>query len=271
MIQVENVFVVFFPGTPLERIALRGVNFDIKEGQIIALLGNSGSGRSTLLKFLAGHTRCSFGRIKLDGIDITGMALSEQSRIFSSVFYEQSTGTAANMTVAENLAMASMHHQPRSFLAPAIDSNMKDMYYQQLKELNFMGMEKLLEEKVHNISVIHRHVLALLIAVIKEARVLLIDEHSTGLDEESAAALLEITEKIIKERHITTVMAVNDPIFSMRIADQILILNHGQVTANLDSSAVKALKPGDLFETFNMTPDIAIESPAFLSGRKGTA
>jgi putative ABC transport system ATP-binding protein len=256
MIRVEDVFVVFYANTPLERIALRGVNFTVNDGEIISVVGNSGSGRSTLLKFLAGHLSSNFGRLWMNKVDITYQSLSVRSNIFSSVFYDQDVGTAGNLTVAENLAIASLHHQSRSIIEPALSSEMREMFIDQLRDLDFMGMEELIDEKAANISRPHRQVLAMLIAVIKGAKVLLIDEHSTGLDRESSAALLSATEKIIKSKNITTILAVGDPKFALDVADKVIVLSHGQVVLDLSGEAKKKTKLEDLFASFNVTPPI---------------
>ncbi|MDR3187206.1 MAG: ATP-binding cassette domain-containing protein [Holosporaceae bacterium] len=254
MIRVEDIFVVFNTGTALERIALRGINFRAQDGEVVSIIGNNGSGRSTLLRFFAGHILSSFGRLWLDKVDITSQSLSDRSAIFSSVFYDQDVGTARNLTVLENLAVASMHHRPRSIIQPAITKEMKETFFEQLRDLDFMGMENLLDEKVSKVSKPHRQILALLIAVIKGARILLIDEHSTGLDKESSAALLEATEKIIRSKNITTIMAVSDPKFALEVADRTLVLSHGQVVSDLSGEEKKKAKVEDLFASFNIIP-----------------
>lgn len=256
MIKVEDVFVVFFPGTPLERVALRGVNFSLKEGEVVSILGNNGSGRSTLLKFLAGHITASFGRVWLDKVDMTGQSLSQRSQYFSAVFYDEDVGTAGNLTVAENLAIATMHHQSRSIIYPAIDFEMRDMFHQQLKDLDFMGLDLLMDEKVCNLSKAQRHVLSLLISIIKETKVLLIDEHSTGLDRDSSSALLEATEKIIRSKNMTTIMAISDPQFALRVSDRILVLSHGQIVSNIEVKDNKNIKLEDIFVSFNVVAPI---------------
>jgi putative ABC transport system ATP-binding protein len=261
MIRVEDVFIVFNTGTPLERIALRGINFRANEGEIVSIVGNNGSGRSTLLRFLAGHIFSSFGRLWLDKVDITSQSLSDRSAIFSSVFYDQDIGTARSLTVLENLAVANMHHRSRSVIEPALTKEMKEMFFEQLRDLDFMGMENLLEEKVSDISKPHRQVLALLIAVIKGARILLIDEHSTGLDKESSLALLETTEKIIRSKNVTTIMAVSDPKFALEVSDKMLVLSHGQVVSDLSGDEKKKTKVEDLFSTFNIIPTIKEVKP----------
>lgn len=261
MIRVEDVFVVFFSGTPLERVALRGVNFKVNEGEVISILGNNGSGRSTLLRFLAGHIKSSFGRVWLDKIDVTSQSISQRSQCFSAVFYDEDVGTAGNLTVAENLAIATMHHQPHSIIYPAIDSEMREMFHEQLKDLDFMGLEMLMDEKVSNLSKAHRHVLSLLISVVKETKVLLIDEHSTGLDKESSSALLEATEKIIRSKGMTTIMAISDPQFALKISDKILILSHGQVVSNINVKENKNIKLEDVFASFNVVPQIKDVAP----------
>jgi putative ABC transport system ATP-binding protein len=254
MIRAEDIFIVFNTGTPLERIALRGINFRAQEGEVISIVGNNGSGRSTLLKFLAGHIFSSFGRLWLDKVDVTSQSLSDRSAIFSSVFYDQDVGTARNLTVLENLAVAGMHHQPRSIIQPAITKEMRETFFEQLRDLDFMGIENLLDEKVGEMSKPHRQVLALLIAVIKGARILLIDEHSTGLDKESSLALLETTEKIIRSKNITTIMAVSDPKFALEVADRTLVLSHGQVVSDLSGEEKKKARVEDLFASFNIIP-----------------
>jgi putative ABC transport system ATP-binding protein len=252
-------------GTSRERIALRGVNFTVQDGEVVSLLGNSGCGRSTLLRFLAGHISSNFGRLWMDKIDISVQTLSQRSEIFSSVFYDENTGTAANLTVGENLAAANQHHRSRSIFRSALTAEMKEIFTDQLKALDFMGMEELTDEKAGNISRPQRQVLAMLIAVIKEAKVLLIDEHSTGLDPTVAANLLETTEKIIRSKNITAIMAINDPKFALEVSDRIIVLSHGHVVADLSGNEKKNTKLEDLFTLFNVMPGpIQIKQPKLI-------
>ena len=162
MIRVEDIFVVFFSGTPLERIALRGVNFTAKEGEIISVIGNSGSGRSTLMHFLSGQIKSSFGRLWYNKEDITGQSFPRRSKIFSSISYNCDTGSAGDLTVAENLLIASMHHQDMNIIKPAMTQEKHDMFYEQLRELDFMNIEDLIDEKVNQINRAQRQILALL-------------------------------------------------------------------------------------------------------------
>ncbi|MDR0678609.1 MAG: ATP-binding cassette domain-containing protein [Holosporaceae bacterium] len=252
MIRLEDLFVVFNTGTPLERIALRGINFTAQDGEIVTIIGNSGSGRSTLLKFLAGHIGSSFGRLWVNKVDITNQTLSERSKIFSSVFYDEDIGTAGNLTVAENLAIAYLHHRSKSIVDTAVSEEIREMFIEQLRDLDFMGMEELIDEKVSNISKPYRQVLALLIAAIKDAKILLIDEHSTGLDAESTTALLETTEKIIRSRGMTAIMAISDPKFAFDMSDRTIVLNHGQIIWNLSGEEKKNIKYEDLFTSFGV-------------------
>jgi putative ABC transport system ATP-binding protein len=256
MIRAEDLFVVFNPGNRLERVAVRGVNFTVQDGEIASIVGHSGSGRSTLLRFLAGHIRSSFGKLWFNKTDITSQTLAERSALFSSVFYDESTASAGNLTVLENLAIAGLHHQRRSVVQPAISEEMRETLIEQLRDLNFMNIEELVDEKADSIPKPYRQVLALMIAVIKEAQVLLIDEHSTGLDKESADSLLEITEKIIRAKKITTIMVVGDLKFAMDASDRVIILNHGQVVANLAGEEKKNAKLEDILALINSAPKI---------------
>ena len=150
--------------------------------------------------------------------------------------------------------MASMHHQSRSIFYPAIDEAMREIFFQQLKELDFMGMEELLDEKVCNLSKTQRYVLSLLIAVIKEAKLLLIDEHSTGLDKESADALQEVTNKIIKSKKITTIMAISDPKIALEVSDRAIVLSRGQIVMQIDTKNKSKIKIEDIYNSFNIDP-----------------
>ena len=234
MLRIEDVFVVFCAGTPLERIALRGVNFSLNDGCVMSVFGNNGSGKSTLMRFLAGHIFSNFGKIRYDKADISGQSLSERSKLFSSIFYDQDIGSAGNLTVAENLAIASMHHQERSLLYQAFDPEMKEVFYEQLRELDFMRMEMLIDEKAYKLSKPQRHVLSMLIAIIKESKILLIDEHTRGLDKESSELLLDVTRKIIRSKKMMAVIAVNEPNFALDVSDKILIMNHGEVALDVN-------------------------------------
>ena len=257
MLDIEDAFVVFYSGTPLERVALRGVRFSVQEGEVVSILGNNGSGRSTLLRFLAGHIPLSFGRLWYNGVDITSQSLYSRSKIVSSVFLNHDVCTSGSLTVLENLILATLSHQPKSLIREAIRDDMEERFYAQLRNLNFMEMEKLLHEEVNNIPKPYKQVLALLIAVIKGTKVLVIDEHSTGLDVESSRALLETTRRIIRSKKITTIMVVNDTEFALKNSDRLIVLNYGQVVANISGEEKKKIKLEDLYLTFNKRPKIS--------------
>lgn len=256
MIRLEDIFVVFNANTPLERIALRGINLEIQKGEVVSIVGNSGSGRTSLLKFLAGHIVPSFGKLWYEDVDITRQNLIERSAIFSSVFYDQNSSTAENLTVAENLALASIHHQSKSFLEPALNSATKEKIFQQLRDINFMGLENLLDEVIGNLSKPYRQVLALLIAATKGTGVVLIDEHSTGLDQNAAVALLETTTRIIRENKLTTIMAVCDPKYAMSVSDRVIVLSHGQIVSELSGEEKENMSVEQLFSSFNVIPPL---------------
>ena len=247
MIRVEDIFVVFFSGTPMERIALRGVNFRADEGEIVSIVGNSGSGRSTLMRFLAGEIKSSFGRLWYDRTDITGQSFHERSKIFSSVSFDYQANSADNLTVAENLLIASMHHQNMDIINPAMTQEKHDMFYEQLRKLDFMNMEEVLDEEAGKISRAHRQALGLLMAVLKETKILLIDEHSIVLDEESGARLLELTEEIVKSKKITAIITSGDPRFALNISHKVVILKHGQVVEEIDGEDRKFVKIEDVY------------------------
>ncbi len=257
MISTEDAFVVFNAGTPLERVALRGVSLSVQDGEVVSIFGNNGSGRSTLLKALAGHISLSFGRLWYNNVDVTAQPLYARSKIVASVFSDHTVCTAESLTVLENLVLATMSYQPKSWIKKAVQDDVEDRFYSQLRNLNFMDMEQLLHERVGDIPNPYKHVLALLIALIKGVKVLVIDEHSTGLDAETAQTLLNATMKIIRSKKLTTLMVTNDPEFSIKHSDRLVVLNYGQVVADISGEQKKKIKLEDLYLLFNKKPQIS--------------
>lgn len=263
MLKLRDVFIVFNSGTAQEKVALRGINFELDSNEIVTVVGNAGSGKSTLLKFLAGHIVPSFGKVWIDHQDITFQSLGQRSQKFAFVSYERD-GAASNLTVAENLAIASMHHQKRSIFASAIDEETHELYYNQLKELDFFAMETVLDERVYNISHLHRFVLSLLIAVMKNAEVLLIDEHISGVTKKEEEALTEVTRKIVKSQKSTALIAMGDPTHALEFADRTIVLSYGQIVADLSGETKKKTRVEDLFASFKIVPKIKDVKPSGL-------
>lgn len=257
MIGTEDAFVVFNAGTPLERVALRGVSLSIQDGEIVSIFGNNGSGRSTLLKSLAGHIPLSFGRLWFNNIDITSQSLYDRSKMVAAVFADHTVCTAESLTVLENLVLATSSYQPKSWMTKALGDDMEDRFYSQLRNLNFMDMEQLLYERVCDIANPYKHMLALLVAVIKGVKVLVIDEPSTGLDAETAQMLLNVTMKVIRSKKLTTIMAISDPEFSIKHSDRLVVLNYGQIVANISGEQKKKIKLEDLYLAFNKKPQVS--------------
>ncbi len=264
MLKLEDIFVVFHAGTPLEKIALRGINFEVEEGEIVTLVGNNGCGKTTLLKLLAGHIYSNFGKIWLDKRDISCQSLSDRAQFFSFVSSAINIGIAMNLTVAENLALANIHHQTGNILTPAINSETYEAYYEQLKELDFMAIEAVLDEKASDISFIHKQMLALLIALIKGSRFILIDDHTAGLNKIEATALLQATIKLIKEHKVTAIISTDDPRFALEHSDRVIVMSAGQVVSNLHGEKKKKTRVEDLFASFKVIPAMKEVRPSDL-------
>lgn len=263
MLKLKDIFVVFDTGTPLEKVALRGVNFELEKHEIVTVVGNIGAGKTTLLKFLAGHFSPSFGKLWFDHQDITFQSLPQRSQKFAFVSYEKRI-SAENLTVAENLALASLHHQRRSIFTPAINDEMHEIYYNQLKELGFYAMESVLDEKVYNIPQMHKFILSLLSAIMKNAEVLLIDERVADLSLPEEQALTETVMKIIKMQKVTALIAMNDPIRALEVADRTIVLSRGQIVADLVGETKQKTRVEDLFASFSIIPKMKDVKPSSL-------
>lgn len=248
MLEIERVSKTFNAGTPNEMRALRGVELGVPDGSFVIIIGTNGSGKSTLLNAVAGSFLLDSGKIKVDGSDITRWAECSRAKFIGRVFQNPFSGTAASMSIAENLALAAHRGRRRGFgwlLRGHLLSKMRE----QVRELN-MGLEDRLKNAIGSLSGGQRQALTLLMATWLRPQVLLLDEHTAALDPKSADQVIALTDKIVKRDKLTTLMVTHSMQQAASLGDRLVMMHGGQLIQDLQGAEKRRLRPEDLMAQF---------------------
>lgn len=256
MISLENVHKTFNEGTINERKALIDVNLKLEEGDFVTVIGGNGAGKSTLLNLIAGVYEVDSGHIYFDETEVTETKEHIRARYLGRVFQDPMLGTAANMQIEENLALALRRGKRRS-LAWGIRQFEKKQYKEALKMLD-LGLEKRLTGKVGLLSGGQRQALTLLMATIKKPRLLLLDEHTAALDPKTAQKVLELTDEIVQRDKLTTFMVTHNMKDAIRHGNRLIMMSSGKIIYDVKGDDKKNLKVSDLMEKFQSSNHDAI-------------
>ena len=206
MLELKNIHKVFNPGTINEKRAIQNLSFTLNDGDFVTVIGGNGAGKSTMLNLIAGVYTADAGSIVLDGADITKLPEYKRAKLLGRVFQDPMMGTAANMEIQENLALAYRRGKRRG-LAWGITRDEKEFFGEKLKILG-LGLEDRMTSKVGLLSGGQRQALTLLMASLIRPEVLLLDEHTAALDPKTAAKVLDVTESIIEEQSLAAIMSL---------------------------------------------------------------
>ena len=248
MINLRDIHKKFNPDTHNEVYALRGINLDINESEFITIIGTNGSGKSTLLNVLAGTVSPDSGTVSMDGRDITRQKDFERSRLIARVFQNPFMGTAPDMTIAENLLVASLRGQ-KHHLKMGLSAGRRTFFSEQVKRLE-MQLEDRLDNIIGSLSGGQRQALSLLMAVIRKPDVLLLDEHTAALDPKSAAQIIHLTQTFVEREHLTTFMVTHSMQQALELGNRILMMHKGQIIDDISGKEKTQLSPDDLLEKF---------------------
>lgn len=248
MLRVEEIWKTFNVGTVNEKVALKGVSLELKEGDFVTVIGGNGAGKSTMLNAVAGVWPIDQGRISIDDIDVTKLAEHQRAKYLGRVFQDPMTGTAANMQIQENLALAARRGTKR-FLKPGITQKERERYREQLKVLD-LGLEDRMTSKVGLLSGGQRQALTLLMATLQRPKVLLLDEHTAALDPKTAAKVLEATDKIVKGQNLTTLMITHNMKDAISHGNRLIMMYEGNIIYDVSGEEKKSLKVSDLLAKF---------------------
>jgi len=248
MLKLDNLCKVFFPGTPNEVRALRGVSLELESGSFLIIIGTNGSGKSTLLNAVAGMFLVDTGRINLAGHDITRWSEHKRARLIGRVFQNPFSGTAPSMAVAENLALAARRGKPRR-LGWSVGRQMKGELLERVRQLN-MGLEDQLGDPIGVLSGGQRQALTLLMATWLKPDLLLLDEHTAALDPKSADQVIELTDQIIQREKLTTLMVTHSMHQAASLGDRLVMMHRGGVIQDFRGSEKRRLRVDDLLARF---------------------
>lgn len=248
MLEIKNIYKTFNPGTVNEKTALDGVSLKLEDGDFVTVIGGNGAGKSTMLNAIAGVWPVDEGQILIDGEDVTKLPEHKRAKYLGRVFQDPMTGTAGTMGIEENLSLAKRRGQSRT-LKSRIKKQEREEYRELLKVLD-LGLEDRLTSKVGLLSGGQRQALTLLMATLQRPKLLLLDEHTAALDPQTAKKVLEITDEIVTEKKITTIMITHNMKDAIRLGNRLIMMDHGKIIYDISGEEKKNLKVSDLMDLF---------------------
>ena len=248
MLEIQNIHKTFNPGTINEKVALNGVNLNLNPGDFVTIIGGNGAGKSTTLNAIAGVWSVDEGKIIIDGVDITKLSEHKRALYLGRVFQDPMTGTAATMSIEENMAIAARRGERRG-LGWGITKKERERYKEALKELD-LGLEDRLSSKVGLLSGGQRQAITLLMASLKKPKLLLLDEHTAALDLKTAAKVLAISDKIIQEHQLTAMMVTHNMKDAIAHGNRLIMMHEGKIIYDVSGEEKKNLKVADLLAKF---------------------
>jgi putative tryptophan/tyrosine transport system ATP-binding protein len=249
MLKFKSIHKTFFPNTPNEVRALKNINCTIEDGSFVVVIGSNGSGKSTMQNAVAGTITADAGTIELAGEQITYWSEHKRAKLIGRVFQNPFSGTAPNMTLAENLALASKRGQFRG-LGLCLKSSMLAGFYDRIRELN-MGLEDRLNNPIGTLSGGQRQALTLFMATMRRPELLLLDEHTAALDPKSAEQIIILTEKVIRKNSLTSLMVTHSMQQAASLGDRLIMMHRGEIVADISGDAKRRIRPSDLLDYFD--------------------
>lgn len=248
MLQVKGVYKIFNQGTINEKAAIQNLNFTMNDGDFVTIIGGNGAGKSTMLNLIAGVYTADSGSMMLDDIDIAKLPEFKRAKFMGRVFQDPRMGTADKMGIEENLAMAYRRGKRRT-LAWGISGAERELYREKLKALE-LGLEGRLTNKAQLLSGGQRQALTLLMATLQSPRLLLLDEHTAALDPKTAHKVLSLTEKIVAENKLTTLMVTHNMKDAIRYGNRLIMMHEGHIIYDVCGDEKKKLQVTDLLAKF---------------------
>ena len=249
MLKLENIHLTFNPGTVNEKKALEGLNLQLEKGDFVTILGSNGAGKSTLFNTIAGTYRPDQGKVFLDGKDITSLPDYKRSKDIGRLFQDPLKGTAPNMTIEENLALAYLRANHATSPFSMISKKDRAEFREKLSMLG-LGLEDRMNQPVGLLSGGQRQALTLLMATLVTPKILLLDEHTAALDPGTAEVVLELTKKIVAENNITCLMITHNLASSLDLGNRTMMMQNGRIVLDIKNEQRQGLTPDDLLKLF---------------------
>lgn len=251
MLELINISKVFNAGTINEKVALSGLNIKLEDGDFVTVIGGNGAGKSTMMNIVSGAMHPDGGQVVIDGVDVTNMSEYKRAKFLGRVFQDPVMGTASNMQIEENLALAARRGKIRG-LKWGISKKERETYKELLAQMD-LGLENRLTTKVKLLSGGQRQALTLLMATMNNPKLLLLDEHTAALDPKTSAKVLAITKKIVEENKLTTLMITHNMADAIAYGNRLIMLHEGKVIYDVKGEEKKNLTVKALLERFEHT------------------
>lgn len=251
MLEIKNVHKTFNPGTINEKKALQGINLTLKSGDFVTVIGGNGAGKSTLLNMITGVYLVDSGTIEVDGTDITKMPDFKRAKYFGRVFQDPMMGTAADMQIEENLALA-LRRGKRRTLKPGVTGKER-VYFKEILASLDLGLESRLTSKVGLLSGGQRQAITLLMATLQSPKLLMLDEHTAALDPQTAAKVLALTDELVNRDKITTLMITHNMKDAITYGNRLIMMNNGRIVFDVSGEEKSKLTIDELIHKFSET------------------
>lgn len=264
MMQAIDLRLTFNAGTPIENPALRGLSLDIQEGEFVTVIGTNGAGKSTFLNAISGAVRVDSGSIKINGIDVTNQSTHQRAGQVARVFQDPMAGTCEALTIEENMALAYKRGASRGLFG-ALNANNRELFREKLAILK-LGLENRLSDRIGLLSGGQRQAVSLLMASLQPSKILLLDEHTAALDPKTAAFVLELTDKIVHDNKLTTMMVTHSMQQALTHGTRTVMLHQGQVVLDVSGDERKGMTVQDLLDMFEKTRGEKVSDDSLILG-----
>ncbi|MGO1183329.1 MAG: ABC transporter ATP-binding protein [Micrococcaceae bacterium] len=248
MLELTDVNKTFFPHTVNERRALRGINLTLRDGDFVTVIGSNGAGKSTVLNTIAGKLRPDTGTVTIAGKDVTKMPDHRRAAYVGRVFQDPMAGTSPDLTIEQNMALAARRGQSRG-LSLGVTKSKRKRWAEELLALE-LGLEHRLKAKVGLLSGGQRQALSLLMATFSQPKILLLDEHTAALDPQRAELVTRLTEKVVAEQQLTTLMVTHNMAQALEVGNRLIMMHDGQIILDVDEEKKSQMTVEDLLGEF---------------------
>ncbi|GAA1663315.1 ABC transporter ATP-binding protein [Citricoccus zhacaiensis] len=262
MLTLTDVNKTFFPGTVNERRALRGIELHLSEGDFVTVIGSNGAGKSTVLNVISGGLAPDSGTVTIDGRNVTRLKDHRRAALVGRVFQDPMAGTAPHLSIEENMAIADKRGATR-MLGRGVTHAKRRRFREALSVLE-LGLENRLKAKVGLLSGGQRQALSLLMATFSDPRILLLDEHTAALDPQRAELVTRLTEQIVTDQGLTTLMVTHNMEQALRVGNRLVMMHDGQIILDLDEEQKCGKTVRDLLGEFEKIKGATLDDKTLL-------
>lgn len=264
MIELKDIFITFNKGTAIENPVLKGLSLSVKEGEFVSVIGSNGAGKSTMLSAISGDYGVDKGNVIIQNQDVSKKNSWQRAKMVARVFQDPMAGTCENLTIEENMALAYQRGKKRG-LGLALKRQMRETFKEKLSLLG-LGLEDRLTDQMGRLSGGQRQAVSLLMASLQPSNILLLDEHTAALDPKTSEFVLELTNKIVREQKLTTLMVTHSMQQALDYGDRTVMLHQGQVAFDVAGASRKQMGVPDLLKLFEKNRHEKLDDDSLLLG-----